>query len=97
MALAILLPIRASLAGREPVAVHADGASDPQMAEASPAWTELIDPRAAACDAVARLDMVDALADLDSAWARDVLHRARDQEHDPAVRAAIDAALAPSV
>jgi hypothetical protein len=84
MAIAIFVPIRASLAGHG--APHAE-------TPAGPPWPELVEPSATACDAHARLDLVDALASLRSPWAMGVLVRARDQETDPAVAAAIDAAI----
>jgi hypothetical protein len=87
MALAIFIPIRKSLAASLAVDVVAD-------ADALPAWPELVEPSATACDATARLDLVDALASLRSAWAIDVLTRAQDLETDPTVRAAIATALA---
>jgi hypothetical protein len=58
-----------------------------------PRWPELVEPSATGCDARARLDLVDALASIHSAWALGVLHRANEDETDPAVRAAIASAL----
>jgi hypothetical protein len=58
-----------------------------------PAWPRAIDARAAACDASARLALVDALAAVRAPWAEAILTRALDEEHDAAVRAAIDEAL----
>ncbi len=84
MAIAIFVPIRASLAGHAPP--RGEG-------PAGPPWPELVEPSATACDAHARLDLVDALASLRSPWAMGVLVRARDQETDPDVAAAIDAAI----
>ena len=83
MAVAIFVPIRASLSSSSPAAPRDD----------APAWPELVEPTATDCDAHARLDLVDALASLRSPWAIGVLVRARDQETDPTVAAAIDAAI----
>jgi len=87
MAVAIFVPFRAEPAGN----------AIPDAEETAvplPRWPALVGPSAAACDADARLDLIDALASLGSPWALDVLHQARDDEPDPAVRAAVDAALA---
>jgi len=84
MAIAIFVPIRASLSASS--AAHDDERVEPQ-------WPELVEPSATACDAHARLDLVDALASLRSPWAMAVLVRARDVETDPVVSAAIDDAI----
>ena len=57
------------------------------------AWAALVDPRAAACDAAARLGLVEALASIGTPWAEAILRRALDDEPDPGVRAAVVAAL----
>ncbi|MEA2787177.1 MAG: hypothetical protein QOF71_3281 [Candidatus Eremiobacteraeota bacterium] len=59
----------------------------------TPAWPTLIDRRAAGCDAAARLGLVEALASLRTPWSEAVLRGALDDEPDPAVRAAVVAAL----
>ena len=64
--------------------------------EPAPQWPMCVDPRAAGCDATARVDLAEALAALDSAWAAAVLRQAIDDEPDPAVRAAIAAGLSRS-
>ncbi len=93
MAVAIFVPFRTSPpepdAGPvvEPLALAVD-------APLLPRWPELVEPSATACDANARLDLVDALASIASPWALDVLDRASGDETDPAVRAAIVSALA---
>ncbi len=90
MAIAIFGPFRAGPAER----------AEPDASERDPAvphWPELVEPSATMCDVDARLDLIDALASLASPWALDVLHHAHDEEPDPAVRAAIDAALAAAV
>ena len=61
--------------------------------QASPTWPTLLDPRAASCDAAARLALVDALATVRAPWADAILHRALDDEPDALVRDAIVAAL----
>ncbi len=68
-------------------APNAEFASDEATA-AVPLWPTLVGPTAAGCDVDARLDLIDALG---------VLQHAKDEEPDPAVRAAIDAALAAAI
>jgi hypothetical protein len=86
MALAIFFPFRSPASNRrEPLF---DESPDP------PHWPELVEPSATDCDVVARLDLVDALKSIASPWALDVLHHACEEEEDPAVLAAIDAAIA---
>jgi hypothetical protein len=63
-------------------------------AEREPAWPELIDPRAVACDAAARLALADGLGAVRAPWAEAILRRALDDEPEAFVRAAIAAALA---
>jgi hypothetical protein len=65
--------------------------NEPVAAEV--AWPALVDPRASACDTVARLGLVEALATVRTPWSDAVLRRARDDEPDPEVRAAVVAAL----
>jgi len=87
MAVAIFVPFRSRAAagdGEEDEAVEVpDG----------PSWPELVEPSATGCDVVARLDLVDALASIGSPWALGVLYRAREEETDPIVQAAIRLAL----
>ena len=91
LALAIFAP---PAAPRSPAVSHA-----PPMTErvverrTEPAWPRAIDARAVACDAIARLALVDALAVVRAPWAEAILTRALDDEHDAAVRAAIGEAL----
>ncbi|MGD1068110.1 MAG: hypothetical protein ABR975_14980 [Vulcanimicrobiaceae bacterium] len=59
------------------------------LAEPVAAWPLLVDPAAAGADAVVRGALVDALGTVDAPWARALLERAREDEPDPAVRAAI--------
>lgn len=61
-----------------------------------PRWPQLVEPSAAALDVAARIDLVDALAALDSAWSESVLRQALAEEADPTVRSAIVSALASS-
>lgn len=56
-------------------------------------WPLLIDASAFACDASARRDLADALAALRAPWADAILERARDDEPDDDVRAALRRAL----
>jgi hypothetical protein len=60
----------------------------------APAWPKAIDPRAAGCDAAARLGLVEALATIRTPWSDAVLRTALDDEADPVVREAVAAALA---
>ncbi len=85
MAVAIFVPFRSS---RGDITV-----AEP---ERRPHWPELVEPTATACDVSARLDLVDALASIDSPWAVAILDHARVDETDPAVSSAIAAALAAS-
>jgi hypothetical protein len=89
MAVAIFVPFR----GEAP---NAEFESDEATA-AVPLWPTLVGPTAAGCDVDARLDLIDALASIGSPWALGVLQHAKDEEPDPAVRAAIDAALAAAI
>ncbi len=54
-----------------------------------PAWPGLVDPRAAGCDAFARLALVDALIAVRTPWADALLRRAAAEERDPQVSAAL--------
>ena len=60
----------------------------------APAWPTAIDPRAAGCDATARLGLVEALAAVRTPWSDAILRSALDDEPDAAVRDAVAAALA---
>jgi hypothetical protein len=62
---------------------------DATVAQAAPAWPALVDPRAANCDAAARLALADALATVRAPWADAILQRALDDEPDALVRDAI--------
>jgi hypothetical protein len=66
----------------------------PRAAAPVPTWHLLVDPRAAACDAAARWELVDALGAVRAPWAEVILVRALDDESDPDVRNAVRAALA---
>lgn len=52
-------------------------------------WPSELGVEGASCDATTRVDLVLALIDLDSPWARTILAHASEEETDPAVRAAI--------
>ena len=88
MAIAIFVPFRSSTSQRATVAAG-EGVAVPD-------WPQLVEPTATACDARARLDLVDALASIGSPWALGVLHRASEEETDANVLAAIVSALAPA-
>jgi hypothetical protein len=62
---------------------------DTLAAPALPTWPRLIDPRAAPCDAAARLALVEALAAVRRPWADAILARAAEDESDPQVRGAV--------
>ena len=64
----------------------------PAAVSRPPAWPALVDPRAAGCDAGARLALVEALISVGTPWAREILQRALDDERDPGVRTAVVAA-----
>jgi hypothetical protein len=57
------------------------------------AWPALVDPRASACDAAARLGLVEALAAVRTPWSEAILRRALADEPDVDVRDAVAAAL----
>ncbi len=84
MAIAIFFPFRSSSERHDAVDERSD----------QPRWPELVEPSATLCDVAARLDLVDALESIGSPWALDVLRHASEEEPDPVVLAAIDAALA---
>jgi hypothetical protein len=56
-------------------------------------WPQLVDESLADADAQLRLDMVERLGIINSAWSRDVLQCAKADEADPHVRSAIEVAL----
>lgn len=60
---------------------------------AGPRWPKLIDESLEGADKRLRLDMIDRLSILRTSWSRDVLQRARNEEVDPDVLSAIEAAL----
>lgn len=70
-------------------------ASEP-AAPAPLQWPLLVDDELRDADATLRADLVARLAVVDSAWSRDVLQRAREEERDPQVAAAIAGALTAS-
>lgn len=57
--------------------------------DGEPSWPGLVDPRAAGCDAAARLALVEALLAVRAPWAEAILRRAAAQERDPSVIAAL--------
>jgi len=65
----------------------------PPTAAATAAWPALVDPRASACDAAARLGLVEALGAVRSPWAEAILRQAMDDEPDPVVRDAVTSVL----
>jgi hypothetical protein len=62
-------------------------------APAASGWPLLVGAQPGACDAEARIDLVDALRAVASPWSEAVLREAYEAETDPAVRGAIAAAL----
>ncbi len=62
-------------------------------APSAPAWTQLVDESLVGLDAQTRLDIVERLSIVNTAWSRDVLENAKNQERDANVRAAIHSAL----
>ncbi len=62
--------------------------------ECPAAWTACIDPGFATCDALARIELVNALAALATPWATATLHSALAEDGDTHVRAAAATALA---
>jgi hypothetical protein len=73
---------------------HFEPAPPAEAASYDSGWPALVDPRAATCDAAARLALVDALATVRTPWAGTILRHALAGEADAAVRAAIAAAMA---
>ncbi len=59
----------------------------------APTWPRLVDDSLSDANAQLRIDMIERLRIVDSAWSRDVLERAKAEEADPAVRSAIELAL----
>ncbi len=70
---------------------------EPTSADAAirqtPSWPALVDPRAADCDATARLAIVEALGTIRTRWAQTILSRAAQDDPDEPVRDAASAAL----
>lgn len=62
-------------------------------APAQPSWPQLIDESLAQAGTQLRLDMVERLSIIDTDWSRSVLERARAEDPDEAVRAAVELAL----
>jgi hypothetical protein len=93
MAVAIFGPFRRTASTGEEPAAPAAVAAGPTLAPVTVAWPALVEASAIACDAQARIDLADALGALRSPWSESVLRQAHDSEPDPAVRAAIEAAL----
>ena len=61
--------------------------------EREPVWTHCIDPGFAGCDALGRIELVDALAALATPWAIAALRAALTDDGDARVRAAAARAL----
>ena len=87
MAVAIFGPFR-----RPALDAH-DSAPEPEPAPSTAGWPALVEASAVDCDVPARIDLADALGALRSPWSESVLRQAHVSESDPAVRAAIEAAL----
>ena len=84
--------LRVTPAAPEVVAAY----DEPVAAAVTLRWPQLVEPAAAGCDAPARIDLVDALAALNTEWAIAILRQALGEETDPSVRSAIAAALSSS-
>ena len=96
LALAIFAPPRAAggpaVSFAPPVAagpVERTVPAEPWRPPGEPSWPALVDPRAAGCDAAARLALVEALLAVRAPWAEAILQRAAAQERDPSVIAAL--------
>jgi HEAT repeat protein len=89
MAVAFFGPFRRSVPDADEPATDAAQTATVQ-------WPALVESSAVACDAQARIDLVDALGALQSEWAETILRKAYEGEPDPSVRAAIAAALSSS-
>jgi hypothetical protein len=58
-----------------------------------PAWPEILDPDLHDASDELRLDIIERLSMISAPWTRELLERARNEEHDPSIIAAIDRAL----
>jgi hypothetical protein len=90
MAIAIFGPFRRPVRDPAPSAPVVVPAPPPATAVQ---WPALVEASATACDVPARIDLAEALGALRSPWSESVLRQAQGSEPDPAVRAAIEAAL----
>jgi hypothetical protein len=89
MAIAIFGPFRRPVHDQVPTAPPAPASAPAPAVQ----WPALVEASATACDVPARIDLAEALGALRSPWSESVLRQAHDSEPDPAVRAAIEAAL----
>jgi hypothetical protein len=60
----------------------------------APRWAKQFEPRSGALDGAARLKLINDLRMLRAAWSIPLLERASEEETDPAILAAVQAALA---
>lgn len=95
LALAIFAPPRAAggpaVSFAPPIAgpVERTLPAEPWQPPGEPSWPGLVDPRAAGCDAAARLALAEALLAVRAPWAEAVLRRAAAEEREPSVLAAL--------
>ena len=68
-------------------------AADASGNSAAVTWPRLVDDDLAAADTAMRLDMIERLGLVPGDWSREILERAREEETDANVTAAIDKAL----
>jgi hypothetical protein len=90
MAIAIFGPFRRTSTDADEVSGSRNGSS------ANAVWPALVEASATACDVPARIDLVEALGTLNSAWAESILRKAYETESDAGVRSAIATALSSS-
>ena len=93
MAVVIFAPVRAAAPVTVSFAPPATPVAAPLHAPDVAAWTALVDPCASACDAAARVALVEALAAVRSAWSLSVLRIALADDPSADVRAHAAAAL----
>lgn len=65
----------------------------PDEASGQPSWPSLVDEALADADAALRMDVIERLGLVGSAWSREILERAAEQEQDGRVRSAVAEAL----
>jgi hypothetical protein len=89
----MLRSARATAPSAVPPATTAPPPSPAPVAVPRPTWTGLVDDELLDADRDLRLDMIERLSIVRSAWSRGILERAHSEERDPDVLAAIDRGL----